>query len=738
MDILKISQYMNYEPMLDENPINELESILDQADYITAEQRIEVIQAYEYTRTYHKNVKRLSGEPYIIHPVRVLWFLMSVKPDIPSMKAALLHDLIEDTEVTYEDIYDIFWEEVAVLCDWLVKVSKVRYRGEDRQLETLKKTFLAMGKDLRVIIIKIADRVHNIQTLHYHPKKEKRTRIAEETLKVYVPIAKRLWLYVYQGYLENWAFNQLKPREYKRIYKYVVKQYGNVEAFKNSWIQRLQLLCAEEKVSYESIVWRLKSPYRIYKKLWKYNNDITKIMDVLAFRIITETVSDCYTVLWLIHKHYTPIFSKMKDYIALPKPNGYKSLHTTVLWMFELPVEIQVRTEKMDSIANYWVAAHYAYSDAWKPIGVSAAQSEWIKKLQDIVKKYQEAPDKESFKNELDIEILQNNIFVYTPKWDIIELPQWSTVLDFAFRVHTDIGLKFKNGFINGRIVPIDYKIKTWDIVSIKTFKNKYTANSSWTRFLHTPTAKTKLTRFLRNSEKEELFKYMTEKINKKLKFYNLPLLGGKNDMIGKTHQWDAFESLMFKLHDRQFTITRLIKDTYPEIEIEEKTKATVSQKKQETSAVLTKDWVIPVVVDWNKISEIIRCPECTPKRWEKIIWRSGKDWIKIHTLLCTALDTVSYKKLVETHRENDNRNKYNLEVVLSWRDKPWVLLKILKLVEFLWINVLSITTNPWEIENRTEIILTMWFDHPSKMWFLLDELKAIKTTVKILQTTIS
>lgn len=737
MDILKIKKYMTYEPLLDEDPRDELDSILDGADYLTSQQREEVIQAYEYTRLYHANVKRLSWEPYIIHPVRVLWFLMAVKPDVPSMKAALLHDLIEDTEVTYEDILSIFGEEVAIICDWLVKVSKVRYRWEDRQLETLKKTFLAMGRDLRVIIIKIADRVHNIQTLHYHPKKEKRISIAEETLKVYVPIAKRLWLYVYQWFLENWAFSQVNPREYKRIFNYVVRQYWNVEAFRNSGIQRLQLLCDEEWIKYEDIAWRLKSPYRIWKKLWKYNNDITKIMDVLAFRIITSTVSDCYSVLWLIHKHYTPIFSKMKDYIALPKPNGYKSLHTTVLGMFELPVEIQVRTLKMDSIANYWVAAHYAYSDSAWSVRVSESQSEWIKKLQWIVQKYQTNPDKESFKNELDIEILQNNIFVYTPKWDIIELPQWSTVLDFAFRVHTDIGLKFKNWFINGRIVPIDYTIKTGDIVSIKTFKSKNTANASWSRFLHTPTAKAKLTRFLRNAERDEIVKFISAKINKKLSSLDLPLLWNKQDKISKKYPWEELENLLLRIRDKQITITRLIRESYPEAKIIERTKAATEQKKVETSSLLSKSDDLPIIVDWNKISEVSRCPECKPTRDNKIIWRSWKDWIKVHTLSCSALKTLSYKKLVETHWDYQNREPYALEVKLSARDKPWVLLKILKLIEFLGINVLWITTHTWELEGRTEITITMWFDHPSKMGFLIDELKSVKRLVKILETSI-
>lgn len=289
-------------------------------------------------------------------------------------------------------------------------------------------------------------------------------------------------------------------------------------------------------------------------------------MDILAFRIVTDTVGECYNMLGIIHKYYTPIFSKMKDYIALPKPNGYKSLHTTVLGMFDFPVEVQVRTKEMDDVANYGVAAHYAYSDAGRSVSVSEKQAYWIEKMQDIVKKYQESPDKEHFKDELNIELLQKNIFVYTPKGDIIELPQESTVIDFAFRVHTNIGLKFKNAFINGRIVPIDYKIKTGDIVDIHTFKNKYTANSGWLKYLHTPSAKAKLNRHLRQYQKDAILQEMTVLINAKLKEYHLPLLGGKEDMISKTWKGDEYEHLLLKIRDKQLTITKLIKDVYKDV----------------------------------------------------------------------------------------------------------------------------------------------------------------------------
>lgn len=739
MDLSHIQEYLDYIPYI-WNPRDILDRILQEANYLNADEKQQVIDAYIFAEKWHADVKRLSGEEYIIHPLKVLDYLMQITPDVPTMQAALLHDLIEDTDVTYEDVVDKFWEEVAELCVWLEKVSKVRYSGsgEERKLETLKKTFLAMWKDLRVIIIKLADRVHNIQTLQYHPKPEKRNRIADETLKIFVPIAKRLWLYVYQSYLENGAFAVLEPKEFQRIVTYLRKYYGNVDLYKQKWIDLLMQLCRLEGIKFDNIVWRLKSPHRIWKKLKKYHtSDIGKIMDILAFRIVADDVGACYNMLWLIHKHYTPIFSKMKDYIALPKPNGYKSLHTTVLWMFDFPVEIQVRTKEMDQIANYWVAAHYAYSDHEKSVSVSDKQAYWIQNLQNIVKKYQESSHKEWFKDELNIEILQKNIFVYTPKWDIIELPQWSSILDFAFRVHTDIWLKYKNAFINGRIVPIDYTLKTWDIVDIKTFKNKYTATRWWIKFLHTPSAKSRLNRFLRHAEKDKIFKEVSEQINKKLHTYTLPLLWTKDDVITKEYKDDAYENLMYRIRDKQLTINKLIRDAYPE-RSDLSTIATVWPKISFDSTKKQLNEVIEdrIIVDKDKDMEVILCPECKPKKGDRIIAKTGKEWIKIHTLSCSALKTVVYNKLLEAHWYGDDPTIYTLRIVMRAADKPGMLLNVLKIFDFFGMNLQNIHTQhglkitEWNKDARIQVDLVV--ENPSKAYYLLKDLEERKKVIMI------
>lgn len=748
MDINRIRDYLDYKPVLDRTPEQLFDSVIKKANYLSTKQKQQVKSAFHFAHKYHHDWIRLSGEMYMIHPIKVMEFLLELTPDVISLQVALLHDVIEDTEATYDDVKNVFWTEVADLCVWLEKVAKVKYRGEERSIETLKKTFLAMWQDLRVIFIKLADRVHNIQTLHYHPAKVKRQRIAEETLKVYVPIAKRLWLYVFQWLLENGAFYQLDPKEYTRIAMWIKKNYWNIDKYKDQWIELLRHICTEDGVPPISVLWRLKSPYRIYTKLQKYKTqDISKIMDIVAFRIITHSITDCYSDLGAIHKHFTPIFSKMKDYIALPKPNNYKSLHTTVLGMFSFPVEIQIRTQEMDMVANYWVAAHFAYSESWKSVSVSDNQAAWIQKLQQLAEKYQwgDDNDKEDFKNELDIELLQKNIFVYTPKGDILELPSESTVLDFAFRVHSDVWLKFKLALVNSKIVPIDRRVKTGDIVDIQTFKHKFTATKSWLNYLHTPSARTKLTKYLRHLEKEDISLEMTAVINAKLVEFWLPLLWQKDDKVLKQFTVDQWEQQLLKLRDRQVSLTKFLRWIYGNERIPEKQLPTALhqnrvERAQETVNALTtwttvKPWQTnQVLVDWDKSFEVLFCPECKPNITNSIVWRSGKDGIKIHCVSCTWVRLVNPQKLLEAHRFGMPTANYLIQFNLDLKDSPGILLELLKMIEQLHINVISLHTAKEAIWGRKEVYVVLEFPNPSKIAFVLKELSLRKDICRTAQ----
>lgn len=737
MHLNELQHFFDYEPIFSEDPQFLVDEIKDAAaQYLTAEHLDAIQKTYEFTKNAHEQTKRLSWEPYIVHPLRATLFLMTMKPDLPTIQTCILHDVIEDTEITFDDVKKEFWAEVANLCEWLVKVAKVRYSWEDRQLETLKKTFLAMGQDLRVIFLKLVDRIHNIQTLHYHPTPEKRQRIAEETLKIYVPIAKRLGLFYYQQFLENGAFKILYPKEFERIFSYLEKMLWVHDTVTQKWVEMLQHLLEEEQIPTVHVIGRIKSPYRIFEKLQhKYNStDISKVTDLIAFRIVTDNIGNCYNILWVIHAHYIPLIKKIKDYIAIPKSNEYRSIHTTILGMFDFPVEIQIRTEEMDEIAEYGVAAHFWYTENHGSTTISERQAQWIKKLQDIVAAYTTELDKEKFKNELNIELFDRNIFVYTQKWDVIELPEWSSVLDFAFRIHSDLGLRFNNATVNGSIVPISQRLNTWDIVVINAFRNKFTASSNWFEYLHTPSAKWKLTKFLKTKERNHLLDKSLKLLDEKLKELGLPPLYSKDDRITKEYKNEQFDRVLLQLLDKQFGYYTFIRKLYKD-RLPENFPQPQHEKKKTATPALT-PLAQTVVVDGDMSIGYFLCPECRPEVGEKIIARSWKDGIKIHRMSCIALQSVSYNKLLEAHWAWQEQNNYKFSLKLLCDDQPWILLQLFEVFSELRLNITWIHS---EMHGTSQqyVYLTVDVNNPAKIYFLINELKKHVSSLKIVKKTL-
>ncbi len=732
MNLSKMNKFVNYVPVFEENPTFILDEIINKAEkYLSSDAIDGIKKAYMYAYNAHKWVKRLSWEYYIVHPLRVTEFLMEIKPDLQSIQASLLHDVIEDTEITAEEIEENFGNEVRFLCEWLEKVSKVRYRWEDLQVETIKKTFLAMAKDLRVIFIKIADRIHNIQTLHYHPKPEKRKRIAEETMKIYVSLAKKLWLYDYQILLENWAFKALKPDDFEYIFSYLIKKFWFWTKYKQKWKNKLESILKKEWIVDFKVEWRIKSPWRIYQKMEnKYKTkDISKVLDLLAYRIISKTIADCYIILWIIHKYYTPLIKKIKDYIAVPKFNWYKSIHTTILWVFSFPTEIQIRTEEMDEVAKYWVAAHFAYSEAWWSKKVNINQWLWIKKIQEIVERYQTDTNKEWFKDEMNMEILEKSIFIYTPKWDIIEMPKGSTVLDFAFHIHTDIWLRFKLSIVNWTIKQITYKPENWDIVEIKTYKNKIMANKHWLEFLTTPSAKYHLNKYLKKEKRDEIIKNSIILLDKKLVENNLPKYNSKDCKIKLKYSQKEIDSKMLELFDKKTTYTSFLKTVYKDSFKSKKIVKKTLVKKQK----LNDNEKNKVVIDFNNSDLLYSfCWECNPVIWDKIIARSDVDGIKIHKTSCKWIKTVSLSKLLEAHWYWNEPSWYDILFqieLLNYND----VYSIISMCEELFIKIKQISVENSDDSKKIIFFLTISILNPWKILFLINNLKKYKW-IKILK----
>ncbi len=736
MDIVELDRALDYKVDLSIDPQDLVDEIISTAKkYLWDNVWPQIQKAYEFAKTAHWDQKRHSWEPYIIHPVKATIILMDLKPDLESIQTCLLHDVIEDCTVTKEEIEKEFGCDVANLCEWLVKVSKIKYKWEDRQLETIKKTFLAMAKDLRVIFVKLADRIHNMQTLQFHPKKEKRDNIANETMKIYVQIAKRLWLYHYQVLLENACFKTLHPEDFDRICLFLRKQFSATDKQIKRWTNLISNMLKKEWVENFDIKWRVKSPYRIWEKMTnKYHTtNISNIMDLLAFRVITENISDCYTTLWIIHKYYTPLIKKIKDYIAVPKFNWYKSIHTTILGMFKFPVEIQIRTREMDNVAEFWVAAHYAYSDKDSPNKVNEKQAEWMRKLQQLVNAYTESTQKEQFKDQLNIELLNKDTFIYTPKWDIIEIPKWSTVLDFAFHIHTDIWLRFKNAIVNWEIVPITYIPRTWDIIKINTFKYKYTANSHRTSILKTPSAKSKVQKFIKSEISAELLETSMRIFNEKLKCLWLPILNSKDDKVSELFEKKDLDKQLLEALDNKTIYTKLIKTTYPK-EYQDFIKEQIDIPVVKPKEATTKS--PDIIIDNNKLANYVLCPECNPKNPDKIIAKTGREWIKIHSINCKAARTIAPWNLLEAHWETQERSPYTIISTIT-ANNDFNIINLLEIFTRFNIEISNFSITNSDDRSKKIIVVTWLTKNPSQVGPIHEWVKNLWNNVKVIKREI-
>jgi len=465
------------------------------ADFI----RFEIYKAYEYAKKAHHPDLRLSWEPYISHPVEAVEILLCLKPDLYTIQACFLHDVIEDTPKTKEDILEGFWEDVAFLCEWMEKLSKVKYRWEERTIWSLRKMLIAMAEDLRVIFIKLADRLHNMKTLNFQPKKEKRERIALETLNVYAPIADRLALFQLKNALDEECFKVLEPKKYKKIKNELEEIEDNIKSFTNNAKADIDKLL-DWKVSNYEIDFRVKSVYSIYNKLtkkWLYS--ILDLYDLFWMRIMVSNDEDCYRVLGLIHSKWTPLPRRFKDYIALPKPNWYKSLHTTIMWFLKSerkqPTEIQIKTHKMKEYSDLWVAAHFEYKEKWSKI---AREIDWVNELKEIVNSVWDS----EFVWSMKVDVFKDRIFVFTPKWDFINLPAGSTSIDFAYYVHSDLWDHISLAKVNESVYPLDKELHNWDVVEVVIDKNKR-PNPLWISFVKTVKAKNRIKGYLKQEDKE-------------------------------------------------------------------------------------------------------------------------------------------------------------------------------------------------------------------------------------------
>lgn len=477
-----------------------------------------VNKAFNLAFEAHKEQKRDSGEPYIIHPIEVATILAELGMDTGTIVAGLLHDVIEDTEYTYDDIKKIFGEEVANLVSGVTKITKMEYKSkEEQQADNFRKMLLAMADDIRVIIIKLADRLHNMRTLKYR-KKEKQKKTAMETLDIYAPLAHRLGISKIKWELEDLSFRYIHEEEYYDLVKQVAEKRAEREIYIKNIIEEMYNKLEEAGID-SDIDGRPKHFFSIYKKMVNKNKSIEQIFDLTAIRVLVNTVKDCYEVLGIVHTIYKPIPGRFKDYIAMPKPNMYQSLHTTVIGPQGKTFEIQIRTFEMHRTAEYGIAAHWKYKEGDNNSETKEKNFEsklvW---LRDMLEFQKETADAEEFIEGFKIDLFTDEIFLFTPKGVVIDLPNGATPIDFAYRIHTDIGNKCVGAKVNGKIVPLDYKLKTGEIVEVLTSNNAKGPNIDWLNIAKSNQAKSKIRSWFKKSKKEENISKGKEVFEKELK----------------------------------------------------------------------------------------------------------------------------------------------------------------------------------------------------------------------------
>ena len=506
--------------LVEQKGFNKEEALKEFMDYVHSylgdDECDQIMKAFTLADKAHEGQFRASGEPYIMHPLAVAEILAHLQIDHITLIAALLHDVVEDTEYTKEDIEKLFGSEVAFLVDGVTKLNQVQYETkEDRQLENYRKMILAMAKDVRVVVIKLGDRLHNMRTLK-HMRSDKQKRIAKETLEIFAPLAHRLGIFNVKWELEDLSFRYLEPDKYYDLVDQMKQKRQAREDIVNDTMEQLTKALGEAGIKAD-IKGRPKHFYSIYKKMKKDNRDLSQIYDLLAVRVIVDTVPDCYAVLGIAHSIWKPLPYRFKDYISMPKSNMYQSLHTTVIGTMGQPVEIQIRTWEMHRVSEYGVAAHWRYKE-----GNKGADKEFDQKVAWLrqVLEWQDTSNPKELVNALKLDVFSGEVFVFTPKGDVVKLPIGSVPLDFAYRVHTDVGHRCVGAKVNGKIVPLDYTLQNGDIVDIITSKTGK-PSLDWLNIVGSSESKNKIRNWFKRENKEENIEKGLEALEREAKRLN-------------------------------------------------------------------------------------------------------------------------------------------------------------------------------------------------------------------------
>jgi len=718
-----------------------IESLIGKASTYMKESDIAKIrEAYAFAAEAHKGQVRKSGEPYIEHPVAVAEILVNMQMDVTTAVAALLHDVVEDTNVTLDDVRAKFGDTCSMLVDGVTKLERIQFRSkEEQQNENYRKMFVAMAQDIRVILIKLADRLHNMRTLKYQSEEAQR-RIAHETLEIYCPIAHRLGISAIKWEMEDIALRYLNPQQYYRIANLMQKKRAEREQYIADVIERIREKLAEMGIQGD-ISGRPKHIYSIYKKMVDKNKQFNEIYDLLAIRIIVDNVKDCYATLGIIHTLWRPMPGRFKDYIAMPKANMYQSLHTTVIGPNGEPLEVQIRTWEMHKTSEYGIAAHWAYKEG--QTNPNAGFGEKVKWFREILELQNEARDAAEFMESLKMDFFSDLVFVFSPKGEVFELPAGSVPLDFAYRVHTEVGNRTIGAKVNGRIVPLDYKLKTGDIVEILTSKHSYGPSQDWLKIAQSSHARSKIKQWFKKEKREENIQRGREAIERELKRLGLePSEWMQEDKLEPVAEKFAFNDIEDMLSAVGFggitaaqVVTRLTEKLRREAEEAEKIELSVEVKEVKPPAP-------PAVVQRKKSAQGIRVKGvenllvrfarcCNPVPGDEIVgYITRGRGVSVHRADCNNLPSPENgdeaERVIEVEWEESVDANYAVDIEIRGHDRKGLLNEVLSAVSESKTNIAAVSGRA--DKNKLALIhMTILIRNVDHLQSVVDKIKRVR-----------
>ena len=706
------------------------------------ETHIKFIEKAIYFATYaHKEQIRKSGEAYIVHPIQVAGILAELKLDPDTIATGFLHDVVEDTGFSIDDIEYEFGKDVAFLVEGVTKLGKIKYKSHaEQQAENHRKMLLAMANDLRVIMVKLADRLHNLRTLKFH-KPEKQRMIAEETLEIYAPLAHRLGMNKIKWELEDTSLRYLNPQQYYRIVHLMNSKRDEREEYINTTIENIKE--ATKDLDIEAVIYgRPKHIYSIYRKMKDQKKQFSEIYDLLAIRVLVDSIKDCYAVLGAIHTKWKPMPGRFKDYIAIPKANMYQSIHTTVIGPGGRPVEIQIRTFEMHQVAEYGVAAHWAYKEGNKEKVTNDPLQKQLDWFKDLIELQNETKDAKDFMNSVKEDIFGDKVYVFTPKGDVSELPLGSGPLDFAYNIHTEVGNKTVGAKVNNKIVPLNYQLKTGDIVEVLTSANSFGPSRDWINLVYTTRAKNKIKRFFKLQDRDENIIKGRELLEKQItelgfNFKDFMTKQGMKDIASRFNfgtEEDLLASIGFGEISYQTVANKMTDKARKEIEDQkvvetafEKTTTQGLKKESQKMKIRHEGGVIIEGVD-NLLIRLSRC--CNPVPGDDIVGYITKGrGISVHRKDCpnVQLPDSEQNRLIEVDWEDtaNTGQQYDTELVVEGYNRNGLLNEVLNVINSTTKSLNSVNGKV-DANKMATISVNIGIMNTQQLDFIVDKIKQI------------